>query len=168
LTDWEAKIREHGPMAFQAAWRILGHLQDTEDAVQEAFLEAFRPYGRSEVRNWAGFLRTAAACRALDRLRQRRPAGPLPPELTSPAGERPDQLAQAKELADWLRNSIALLPERQAEVISLRYFGELSNAEIASALDITHEAVAVALHKARASIASMRNRTEREARSSSS
>jgi RNA polymerase sigma factor (sigma-70 family) len=83
----------------------------------------------------------------------------LPEDLASPASDGPDQLAEARELADWLRNAVALLPARQAEVFSLRYFGELSNAEIAATLNITSEAVAMALHKARASLASMQKQT---------
>lgn len=157
LTDWASIVREHGPMAFQTAWRILGHLQDTEDAVQEALLEAFRAHRRGGVQNWGGLVRTAAACRALDRLRQRRPAAAMPENVPLPASEGPDRLAQANELAQWLRSAVAALPARQAEVFSLRYFGELSNPEIAAALGISSEAVAVALHKARASLASMQS-----------
>ncbi len=152
-------------MAFQTAWRILGHPQDTEDAVQEALLEAFRLYSRGELRNWAGFLRTAVTCRSLDRLRQRRAVAPLPEELPSPVHQMPDQLAEAEELAQWLRTAIARLPPRQAEVFSLRYFGELSNPEIAAALNITSEAVAVTLHKARANLASLHRATETSTRS---
>jgi len=146
-------------MAFHTAWRILGHLQDTEDAVQEALLEALRLHRRGEIRNWPGFLRTAVTCRSLDRLRQRRAVAGLPENLPSAVHEQPDQIAEAAELAEWLRRAVALLPARQAEVFSLRYFGELSNAKIAEALKITSEAVAVSLHKARASIASLQNQS---------
>ena len=41
------------------------------------------------------------------------------------------------------------MPAREAKVFSLRYFGELTNPEIAAALEIPAGAVAVALHKAR-------------------
>ena len=154
MTDWFSLVREHTPMAFKTAWRILGHLQDTEDVVQEALLEVFRAHHRGEVRNWGGFVRVAATCRALDRLRRRRPDETLPENVPSPGNESPDRMSEAKELAEWLRKAVAELAPRQAEVFSLSYFGELSNAEIAAALNITNEAVAVALHKARASIAS--------------
>jgi DNA-directed RNA polymerase specialized sigma24 family protein len=29
-------------MAFDTAWRLLGHVTDTEDVVQDAMLDAFR------------------------------------------------------------------------------------------------------------------------------
>ena len=60
MVDWEAIVRTHGAMAFDTAWRLLGHAADTEDAVQDAFLEAFRLHGRQQVRNWGGLLRQLA------------------------------------------------------------------------------------------------------------
>jgi hypothetical protein len=33
VTDWNRIVREHGPLVFGTAWRILGHAADTEDVV---------------------------------------------------------------------------------------------------------------------------------------
>src|SRR5712692_6288546 len=103
VTDWERIVREHGPMVFGTAWRILGHAADTEDVVQDVFLEVFRLRADGSVRNWAGYLRKMAACRALDRLRQkRRPVvslnGLAQLALHSHAAG-PDLLAMESELA---------------------------------------------------------------------
>jgi RNA polymerase sigma-70 factor (ECF subfamily) len=141
-------------MAFDTAWRLLGHAADTEDAVQEAFLEAFRLHGRQQVRNWGGLLRLLAARRAIDRLRQRRkflslPLEALTIEPASPASEQPESVAVQHELADRLRLAIAKLPDREASVFSLHYLGEMSNCEIAETLGISTDAVGMALHKAR-------------------
>ncbi len=59
------------------------------------------------------------------------------------------------ELAAQLRASLAELAPREAEVFSLRYFGDLSNSEIAAMLDLQTGAVAVALHKVRARLAEL-------------
>jgi len=136
-------------MAFETAWRILGQAQDAEDAVQEALLTAVRLCEDQGVGNWGGLLRRIVARRALDRLRTRRPAAPLVGEEQAPAAEQPDRLAMDRELARQLRAAVARLPERQGEVFSLRFFGELSNGEIAATLEISLDAVGVALHKAR-------------------
>ena len=157
MTDWATLVREQTPMLFQTAWRLLGHRQDTEDAVQDALLEAYRERDRSEVKNWGGFLRTAVTRRALDRLRRRRATTIVPEELASPVGDEPQTQVEARELAAWLQHAVAQLPARQAEVFSLRCFAEMSNAEIAAALNITTEAAAVALHKARESLSAMHN-----------
>jgi RNA polymerase sigma-70 factor (ECF subfamily) len=121
--------------------------------VQEAFADALRLHRGRGVRNWGGLLRHLATCRALDLLRKRRGA-PAPAtfmaDAPAPQASRPDAAAVATEAATLLRDALANLPRREAEVFSLRYFGDLSNAHIAEALGISAGAVAVALHKARA------------------
>ena len=154
MADWESIVRTHGPMAFDTAWRLLGHVADTEDVVQEALLDAFRLHGRQPVGNWGGLLRQLATRRAIDRLRQRRTVFPLPPEPlvfepASPKSEQPEALAIEHELADRLRLAVAALPDRESTVFSLHYFGEMSNSDIAETLGISTDATGVALHKAR-------------------
>jgi RNA polymerase sigma-70 factor (ECF subfamily) len=149
LTDWAAIVREHGPLAFATAWRILGHAGDTEDAVQEAFLDALRLHRQEPVENWGAVLRRLASCRALDVLRKRRQVTVLATEPRAPASAQPEVVAVAAEGAVLLRRALAQLPAREAEVFALRYFGDLANPDIAALLDISTGAVAVALHKAR-------------------
>ena len=73
----------------------------------------------------------------------------LTAQASSPCSSQPECAAAERELAERLRAAVAQLPDRQASVFSLRYFGEMSNAEIAAALRISTDAVGVALHKAR-------------------
>lgn len=154
LADWEAIVREHGPMAFDAAWRLLGHAADTEDAVQEAFLSAFRVYREQPVANWGGLLRRLVVERSIDRLRSRarRRVEVLTGDRILASGGCPEEVAIARELAERLRDAVARLPRRESSVFSLRYFGEMTNGEIAATLRISIDAVAVALHKARAKL----------------
>jgi RNA polymerase sigma-70 factor (ECF subfamily) len=74
---------------------------------------------------------------------------PLDYEPAAPETDHPDAAALERDLADRLRGAVGELPDREACVFSLRYFGEMSNAEIAEALAISPDAVGVALHKAR-------------------
>ena len=136
-------------MAFAAAWRVLGHAGDAEDAVQEALLDAFRLHRSQHVASWGALLRRLATCRALDLLRKRRPAESLNAQAAGPAAAEPPAVAVASELAQRLRAALLELAPREAEVFSLRYFGELTNEEIAEELKMTTGAVGVALHKAR-------------------
>src|SRR5688572_26916564 len=110
-------------MAFKTAWRILGHVQDAEDATQAALLDALRLHRDGGVDNWGGMLRRLATRRALDRLRQRRRRRSLEAAIAedfpSPAGERPEHFAAARELAERLRVVLAELPDRQAEAFAL-------------------------------------------------
>jgi RNA polymerase sigma-70 factor (ECF subfamily) len=136
-------------MAFAAAWRVLGHAPDTEDAVQEALLDAFRLQRSQHVASWGALLRRLATCRALDLLRRRRRTEPLDAAVAAPAAGEPPTVAVARELAQRLRAALLELAPREAEVFALRYFGELTNEEIAAELNLTPGAVGVALHKAR-------------------
>jgi RNA polymerase sigma-70 factor (ECF subfamily) len=152
VADWDRIVREQGPLVYRTAWRILGHAADTEDVVQEVFLQAHQFVKTRAVRHWSGLLRRLAACRALDRLRQRRSTLSLDGLDLPTNGEMPDEAAVSRELADRLRLSIAELPPREAEVFCLRYFDDLSYQEIAESLSISSGAVAMALHKARAKL----------------
>ena len=153
MPPWEAIIRAHGPMAFDTAWRLLGHTADAEDALQDALLDAHQLQSRESIDNWGGLLRRLVTRRAIDRLRTRRPAPSL--DFTAAATtDPPDSAILERELAARLRAANADLPDREATVFSLRHFAELTNPQIAQALDMTPDAVAVAvaLHKARAKL----------------
>ncbi len=152
MTDWDRIVREHGPMVFGTAWRILGHAADAEDVVQDVFLEAFRLRAAQEVRHWGGLLRRLASCRALDRLRQRKRTVALDGLALVSEDDEPSSVAIGHELSERLRHALAGLPRREATVFCLRYFDDLSNQRIAEVLSITAGAVAVALHKARAKL----------------
>jgi RNA polymerase sigma-70 factor, ECF subfamily len=154
LADWESIVRAHGPMAFDTAWRLLGHVADTEDVVQQALFDAFRLNGQQPVGNWGGLLRRLAVRRAIDRLRERRtvlppPCEPLAFEPASRESEQPEAVAIERELAARLRLAVAALPDREASVFSLHFFGDMLNSDIAETLGISRDAVGVALHKAR-------------------
>ena len=149
MSDWQSIVREHGPMAYAAAWRLLANMSDAEDAVQEAFADALRFNGVSTVENWGGLLRRLVVRRALDLARKRRKQETLTEQVAAPPRQRPEAVAVGRELAGRLRSALAELPPREAEVFAMRYLADLSNADIAGQLRLSHGAVAVALHKAR-------------------
>jgi RNA polymerase sigma-70 factor (ECF subfamily) len=134
---------------FGTAWRILGHASDAEDVVQDVFLEVHRLWVSRPVRNWSGLLSKLAACRAVDSLRRRKTFVSLN-GLSLPAIDpEPEATAIGHELADRLRQAIAQLPPQEATIFCLRYFDDLPNQAIATALNLRPGAVGVALHKAR-------------------
>src|SRR5687768_17469557 len=139
-------------MAFDTAWRLLGHAADAEDAFQDAMLDAVQLQSRQPVENWGGLLRRLVTRRAIDRLRSRHTRATADIKPTAVNTDPPDANLIERELAARLRAAIADLPDREATVFSLRHFAELTNPDIAAALDITPDAVAVALHKARAKL----------------
>lgn len=149
MTTWDDVVREHGPSAYRSAWRILGHAHDTEDVLQDTFLEAHRSFLSGSVRNWRAFLNQLVTYRSLDRLRQRKPSLELDELLTVDCHASPDDEAVARETEARIRACVAELPERQAAVFCLFHFEALSHEDIAETLNITTNAVAVALYKSR-------------------
>jgi RNA polymerase sigma factor (sigma-70 family) len=116
------------------------------------FLEAYRLRAAEAVRCWPALLRRLAACRALDRLRQRRKVLSLNGLSVASRNGDPAAAAIGKELAERLRQAIGELPQREATVFCLRYFEDEPNQRIAEILSIHPGAVGVALHKARAKL----------------
>ena len=151
-TDWDAIVRDHGPTVYRCAWRFLGQAADAEDVTQEAFMDAYRLHRRRSVNNWPALLRRLVVCRALDRIRRRRPTLTINGLSLAASVAEPESDLIAAELAERLPEAIASLPDREGEVFYLRYFEDLSNQQIAEALDMQSGAVAAALHKARAKL----------------
>lgn len=162
--DWNEIVRQHGADVFGVAWRILGHAVDAEDVVQEVFLEAQQLETAHQVRKWSSFLRRIATCRALDRLRRRKPALPIEDSLVAGNAPNPEAVAIGNELEELLRQAITELPEQQAAVFCLRYFEDSSYEQIAGSLNISAAAVSTALHKARTRLKTLLGESEEDQR----
>jgi RNA polymerase sigma-70 factor (ECF subfamily) len=120
---------------YRNCLRILGRPHDAEDVTQESFVAAFRAIGsfRGEGSPRAWLMRIATR-QAFRRLSQRRPTAELDAigeaRLADGSGD-PTTLVVAAESRDVVRDVVAGLPEPYREVVSLRFFGELSLAEVA-------------------------------------
>lgn len=151
--NWYVLVRTWGPMVYSAAWRVLGHEADAEDVTQDVFTEALGHWQRNQVRNWGAWLRRLTVCRAIDRLRQRKPMVCMN-EIAEPIiVNAPEAGLERRELADQLRQALHYLTEHEAAIFCLRYFEELSYDEIAKALTMDTAAVGMTLHRAKAKLA---------------
>lgn len=154
MIDWDGIVGEHGSMVWRTAFRLLGRVEDAQDCLQDTFLSALKVSRRQRVRNWPAMLRRLATSRALDRLRRRVRRGRLHEDdtdveaLARPHG-RPDEDMQAAELSGRLREALAELPDRQAEVFALHFFEQMPHGQVADALGLKANAVGVLLHQAR-------------------
>jgi len=163
-------------------YRMLGSVQDAEDAVQETLLRAWRGLpsfrGHSTLRSWLYAIATNVCLRTIER----RPSRTLPVDHGPPGDPReplgrplvesvwiepyPDyRLGRDDELAGpdaryEQRESIELgfiaalqlLPPRQRAVLILRDVLGFSGAEVADALDATPGSVYSALQRAHATL----------------
>ncbi len=161
---YEALVLTYGGRMLAATRRVMRDEEDARDALQEAFIAAFRHLpgfaGESRLGTW---LHRIAINAALMRLRSRRarPEEPIEPMLPSfrddghafePAAEWPepcDRLVERQEVCALVRRSIDSLPESYRTVLVLRDLEELDTAEVARLLEISENAVKIRLHRAR-------------------
>ena len=134
------------PMVRLAAL-LLRETSSAEEVVQDAFVSLHRRWGRLKDPHAAvGYLRTSVVngCRSVHRHRQVevRHRQPAMPEPEGPA-ERALAAAQDREMVA----ALARLPQRQREVLVLRYYADASEAEIAEALGISPGAVKSHAHR---------------------
>ena len=157
MTDWNAVVREHGPLVWRVAFRLLGNEADAADCFQRAFVSTLESSPTAEVRDWPALLRRVATNRALEQLRERyrrtARAGSLPdsPLLDDHAAD-PLDAAAGEELAGRLREALARIDPRQAEVFCLASLESWSHPEISTLLGVTANHVGVLLSRARSAL----------------
>ena len=154
MTDWRDIVDRHGPIVWRTAYRLLNDHADASDCFQETFVAVVKLARRQQVHNWPALLKTVAASRAIDRLKQRsrdRSRSASPDELPYVPAHQPGpvQDAEAAELMEQVRRALTDLPRQQAQVFWLRCVDELTYQQIAEQLDIKVSAVGVLLHRAR-------------------
>lgn len=151
--NWKTMLERDGPIAWRAAYRLLGNAADADDCLQDAALAAVRLSRQEPIDNWRALLTRLASARALDRLRQRyrsRIDGGLEGQLASIADphQRGDT-AQLDELRSRLRMALAQLSPEQATAFCLCALEGWTYADAAVELQAPASTVGVLLHRAR-------------------
>jgi RNA polymerase sigma-70 factor (ECF subfamily) len=158
-------VERYSRTLWRAAWRILGEAEAAEDAVQEAFLRAWRGFAtfddRAELSTW---LYRIAVNSAIDLRRKRRradavelPAG-ADGEPSLPSAE-PDAFRRAVslELARATRSTLAELSAAERTAFLLRHYEGRSIAEISRQLgkneNATKQSIFRAVRKLRLALA---------------
>jgi RNA polymerase sigma-70 factor (ECF subfamily) len=141
-------VRTHERRAYAVARAIVVNHEDAEDAVQEAFLHAYKALHRFlPDQAFGAWLHRIVANAALDITRRRkvRDADELPETIASPFRDP----AEASELATRLHDALLTLPERQRSVIVLHDVEGFKHAEIGTMLGIPEGTARSDLHYAR-------------------
>ena len=160
----EQFVRQHGGAMLAVARRFLRDEHDAADAVQDAFLSAFRAIrefaGGSKLSTWLHRIVVNACLMKLRSARSRPTASieSLLPTFDDTGhhangvrswSEPPQDGLAAAELRARVRQCIEQLPEAYRTILLLRDIEELDTQETAERLGISQAAVKVRLHRAR-------------------
>jgi RNA polymerase sigma-70 factor (ECF subfamily) len=157
-------VRAHAGRLLAVARRMLRSDDDARDALQEAFLQAFRGIGKFEgearLSTWLHRI-VVNACLMRLRSRSRKPEQPIEELLPRfyEDGHRidpgppwrsaePDPVEQ-RQVSALVRGAIDRLPEIHRNVLLLRDIEGLDTEETARLLDVKADTVKVRLHRAR-------------------
>lgn len=157
-------VRKHQQSLYSFGYRMCGNVQDTEDMVQETFLNVFRYLKdfryEAKFKNWMYRIATSTCIKkrrrskfapeselSLDDFVPGDPAD-MPSEMPSWASLPLDRVLNA-ELSNQIKEAILSLPEKYRMVIVLRDIEGFSTDETAQILNLTAANIKVRLHRAR-------------------
>lgn len=127
---FEAAFPELFRIAYRAAYRVTGDEAAAEDAASEALVRAGLRWRRIGGRAGPWVVRVATNL-AIDHTRRRARERRADPEAATGTGAAGVEAVPAQ--VD-LHRALRALPRRQRQVVALRYFGDLSEREIAAEL----------------------------------
>jgi RNA polymerase sigma-70 factor (ECF subfamily) len=147
---FETLVRLHQDRAFLSALRLLGNRSDAQDAVQEAFLQAWRSLPRFRGESSFGTWFTRILINTCHNLRRQTPAASVPLEgATCGAVPGADEVGELNLRRDSVREAVLALPFDQRAPLVLHTFAGYSHAEIGRVLGISENAAKVRVHRAR-------------------
>lgn len=153
--DFDEWFREHRPTVYRYVRFRLATREAAEDVTSEVFMKALRALdrydpNRASPRTW--LLRIARNA-VTDHLRSLRRRSSLHvsldrvPDLVADVPTQEERVLREERIEMILNANRSLRPADQ-EILSLRYGAGLNNQEIAEALNISGNAVAVRVHRA--------------------
>lgn len=147
-------LERETPRVFRVCYRILGRVDEAEDATQETFVLAYRALatyrGDGHPGAWLARIATRESWkRAASRSRRREMTTILDETTMALPAADPDPMRQAiaAEERGRVRMAVARLPEPYREVITLRFFGELSLLEICAATGRPEGTIKAQVHR---------------------
>ena len=133
LAAFEHLMLQHERLVLRTALRMLGRLEDAQDAAQEVFMKLYRHIGEIElergVESWL-YRTTMNAC--FDQLRRRKPMESIEWDPPVPAAQHSDmERDQRRQL---VIEALKSLPEKERAAVILRSIEGLETAEVAQIL----------------------------------
>jgi len=143
-SDFSAAYREHYPLAFSTAYRVLRDAATAEDVVQDVFTTIWRHPDRFDPQRGSlpGYVAMMAGSRAVDRVRSRNAGSAAADRLAvldvqrEQGVESPADAVMRRHEAGLVLAAVAELPAAQRDAVLMAYGRGLSTAEIAKAVGV--------------------------------
>jgi len=153
-----AVFDRYAGLVYSVALRVLNDSGQAEDVTQEIFFQLWRhpesfSFSRGTLGTW---LLVVARNRAIDQLRQRRPAEPVD-DLKLASSTNLQSEAERSIMMQRVRGILGDLPQEQQQSLQMSFFDGLSHSEIA---ERTGQPLGTVKTRIRSALSSLRKRLE--------
>jgi RNA polymerase sigma-70 factor (ECF subfamily) len=147
--DWDALYAEQLPRVYNYFRYRVGPGPEAEDLTSITFEKAWRARHRyrRDLSAFTTWLFTVARNVAVDHYRKRRPHVPLDRAAEVAGGPTPEELAERRSDLEHLARLMSRLPDRDRELLSLKYGAGLTNRAIARTTGFSESNVGTILHR---------------------
>ena len=147
--DWDALFVEQLPRVYNYFRYRVGSGAEAEDLTSVTFEKAWRARHRyrRDLSAFTTWLFTVARNVAVDHYRRRRPHLPIEAAANISGGPTPEELAEQRSDVEHLVRLMSGLPERERELLSLKYGAGLNNRAIAGLTGLSETNVGTILHR---------------------
>ena len=147
--DWDSLYAAEMPRVYNFFRYRMGDGALAEDLTSITFEKAWRARHRyrRDLAAFSTWLFTIARNVAVDHYRQQRTMVPLEEAGNLASGDTPEDLAEKRSDAARLAHLLTLLPEREQELMSLKYGAGLTNRAIAKATGLSESNVGTIVHR---------------------
>lgn len=149
-TDWDACFAHELPRIYNFFRYRVGDGPLAEDLTSTTFEKAWRArekYRRDQAA-FSTWLFTVARNVAVDHFRSERPTSPIEEAEHLSGGPTPQDLAERRSDVEHLGRLLASRPDRERELLALKYGAEFNNREIARMTGLSESNVGTILHRA--------------------
>jgi len=159
-------VERHVDRAYAIALRVLGNQADAEDVAQECLVKVWTHRqtwqdGKAKFSTW---LYRVVVNRCIDL--RRRPTSECIDDVPEPMDDEADSVTTIHrgQVYGKLSDAMGRLPEQQRLALTLSYFDDLGNSEIAEIMQTTVSAVESLLKRGRQALRDKLRRSERDVR----
>lgn len=154
-------VERYQKVLYNVAYRMVHDREDARDLAQGALVKAYRKLGSYDPeRPFFSWLYRILVNDALSFLEKRKPEAPLEPEWDAATSGGPHEELEKRERERAVRAALMELSPDSRQVVVLRYFAELSYAEMSEVLAIPEKTVKSRLFTARQRLAGSLGREE--------